>query len=614
MNSRLSMSSLEVNSPRIDAHVLAKGMFELKDYVNSGTVFLDENISDDEIRKVIGYMIDLQASRFEGHSPYQSTMILAYVHKEYEFKNEFFANVVKSFVSAFIAIEECINSILLSNSSFWTRNEKFSTVFHQVDKASIRSYLINCKTENSSRADIIDLCLFELDFAGYLPNYRTQPVPVLPELPILSSDIGAIPSIHFRDLPYQSPPPKPQVMNHNDSCMMMKSVVNYLSVLKDIPKVLTMSSLLDLCFQWGKNNQKAAIFVRVLYYGYILQSKDEGILFDTEPFNQMIVNELNEYHIPLTVMKVEKDTPSLTTNLLSFFDQTLKALMFPSSYAHAILVKYSLPMWGFIQKFLYSLMAQLPPESTHYPKTNSQPIDQIVHSSSLFLTSQIAVQLACFYFDLGFGAEIFLAQDVLFSSICFKYIFESLETHLEKFRTVNTVYSLYDKRKTMKKKSFLLKSQDIIREKGDQTAIEHECKAVSHFMMGSFVFLVLAIKNKAIITNNGQYYSLTKAFRSRMSSFSNLVSIQITQESNFEAIYNEYNSFSNQKLINEVKRQWEEAKKELALAMKSEKTQKRTDILKFIIMSSTALLKWKEGDSFVIQMNGVFPLFTLQSK
>ena len=509
MNTRLSMSSLEVNSPRIDGHYLAKGMHEICDFINSGIEFPNENITMDEIREIIGYFVDLQVSRLDGFNSFQNILISVYVHREYEIKNDFFKNVIHSFLSAFCSVENYINNHLKNSQSFWTKNEEVKNLVHQYDKKLIKEFFQNYKENNSNVNDIINFCLFEIEFSDYIDsNFNLLP-PKIPEFPLATSTIGIIHSIHFRDLPYHSPPAKQQIPDHKIAIEQFISLLNFLPEIINFPKTESFSILLDNAYKWGQNHPNLLIFGRMLLYGFIYQPNPKTTFFNELTLINYLKRDFKNHHIKPEILDLDlEQTTSFLNSFELFLENTLRGFLMPIQFLQGIFTKIILHIWGYIQKILASLEISLK-SKLNLPKINIPEFDQLLNKSTLIWSTKIAYQFSNYYFELSYQCKVFLPHDLIFTSIIQKNIIESYLTILEKEKNLNSAYNLFEKKKEKGKKRIgILKSQDIKRNSLEDTILEIESKILLNYYYSCYYLMILGYKNNSIEKHPGQFYNL----------------------------------------------------------------------------------------------------------
>ena len=598
------MSALDVNSPRIDPHLLAKGIFSYSDIVSKGITLPNENISFDEIRGILGKLFDLQVSLFDGFNVYQTVLISVYANKFFEIKNELLKYCIYCFQKCWSSVEEYANNIFPGSNAYWTVCDHFDNNIPEdiPEKQEIIDFLQNFEKQNPETKDICQLSLFELELADYIKYFPTKEQPVLPEgdsMVQLSSEIGIYPSIHYRKLPYHSPPTKIVIYNHEQAITKTNEFLKIAKELQTFPKLTTFIDIITNVFEWGYSHKDAISFARVLLAGFITQGKEQTYYHETKQID-FLKHELANYRVPDPLFKLN-EFPSYANLAFKFMDSIIHILVAPLAYAHAALSKYLMASWGEIERAFLSLETVVAP-SWHYPATGIKETDQILKTSTMIWFSPISVKLVEFYITLGFATETYGKDDHANAALILENAYRTYTFVSDRKLIFNSIMAAADKkRKTQKKKHITLKPSEYSVKQGFPPDY-YVNKAKREYFSGCFHLSRWLYKKGIIPHHTGIFYDASNTYWDRAMNPNRMFSIEVLPKEDFASEFN-YENVPEEEIAKQAKQKFDYAKSILMHAIQTEgKSDLITNMMKTII-TTYCVFNIKPGETVNISYN-----------
>lgn len=606
MDTKIAMNSTPIGLPKLDAHVLANGIFGVSDFIKANPDLPNESVSHDQIRKIIGYLFDCQVSRFQGYSLYQSFLTSAYVHREFEIKNHILETLIKSFVAATDKVEKFMAAAEF-RSVIWINDNIEADLYHDYDIDKLRTDLQSLKNKESDLADVFELALFELDFAEYIEDIYTKKCPSLPPVHEESESIGFSNFMHYRDLPTTCPPSVPQIPEHKKAIQIMKEMIETIQAFENYPKDTSFRAFLDTAFNWGISHIDTISLPRFILY-YLIFPPGANILDQTA--DDFVKKDFEMNHIPQKFFDGE-DSSEFPSHVLSFACPAIRAFIMPPCCGYGYAEQTLIKLWGMIQNFVYSMQhSNLKPSM--FPRTTNDSYNKIVCEPASLWVNEIAFDVALDFFKLGFLSDIYNNDDYSFIFHALHVIFKAKAQHVQPKNIINAVHKLADPKG--KKKRGPIKGPDVQREIGREIPEELEYTAIADFFDGCFHMMRFCHKVDAMKFKKTQFYNRTNAYGSRISPISHLNGINILPPEGFSIMF-DITNITPAKLKNDAIRKWNEAKDHISKSVQArggEKSPLGTSLLRSTVMSSINLGKWKEGNTISISFNEIFPTFVVQ--
>ena len=596
-----STYALDVNSPRIDPHLLARGLFSYSDIVAQGIVLPNENVSLDEIRGILGKLFDLQVSLLDGYSVYQTILMSVYANGFFEIKNELLKNCVFCFQKCWSSVEKYANTVFPGSNSYWTVCSDFDKNIPEniPEKEVILEYLQKFQNEHPEAKDICQVSIFELELADYIQYFPAREQPAFPEndsMVQVSSDLGIYPSIHYRKLIYHSPPSKVPLFNHEVS---IQKTIDFLKTAKELqqfPKSTTFLDIIVNVFNWGYTHQDAISFARVLIGGYVTQGIEQTYYHETKQID-FLKQELKRFRVPDSIFKT-KEFPSYANLAFKCMDSMVHILVAPLAYAHAALSKFIMASWGEVERAFLTLESMVAP-SWHYPSTGIKETDQILKTSTMLWFSPISVKLVEIYITLGFATDTYGKDDHAIAAILLEYAYKTQSFITERKHIFDTIMAAADKKKNSKNKNkhITLKQSDYSNQKLPPDYYVNKAKC--QYFHGCFHLARWLYKKGIIPPHQGIFFDPVNSYWERVTNPNNMYVIEVMTKEDFAKQY-DYENVSEDEIANEAKQRFDYAKTLLMYAIKTEgKSELITQTLKTII-TTYCIFNIKPGETVSI--------------
>jgi hypothetical protein len=614
MDTHGSMSAIAVGNPRIDSHLLAKGLFSVSDL---STIYIpDDSITPDEIRKIVGYLLDCQVSRFEGYSVLQNVLTCVYLHRDYEIKNPVLKSILYGFVPITLAIEEFVRRrghMSLVHPGWVNESLEPRGVMPEVESEKIEAELIELKTTRADLADVIEFVLFEIRFAKYLGEPSLELEYVAP--PAESEAIGFVPEIHFRDLPFHTPPPRAWIPGHEQAITTFRTFIEELIAVQSWPFITSVRDLIAHAFRWGVTHQHSLMFLRMRLMTHIfpLMETMSTAAYLNSLFMDTIKTELLAAHFPTVYFEQEAFQAAADQAHLAA-SETVRACVLTPSQGYAHLCRRVCKIWA----HLYQQVSRFRPElvrAAGFPKISNDEYNAILqHPGAVWATLPMA-DLVRYFFELGIACELYKRRDypTIFAALAESY--STVRQFLEKKRTADSIYIANAKRKPNKKSGrvLALRDKDVLAEMGEPSRAEMDAMAMSDYMMGCFHAFRFALCVGAFpLERDQRFYDQEKAYNDRINAIGRLTCIGIWKYEEFSTNFR-YDDRTPEELKDLATRKLKNAFAVLGKVNPEEKTPERQALIRKMVMSSVAVSSYKTGQMLEVEWEGSVPRFLVKT-
>ncbi|KAH0791314.1 hypothetical protein GPJ56_004782 [Histomonas meleagridis] len=555
-------------------------------------------------------------SRLEGYSIFQSILTCIYIHKDYQIKNEILKSIIFSFTYATLTIEEYAIKYSIINSAIWTQDfkelEEIKKYFNEYNIEEEISKIEKLKSENPQLSDILDFCQYEVNLAKYVENPTSIEPPTAPNYPKDSAAIGFCMTIHNRQLPSHCAPSKLQIPDHETACSLCTQMLSDLSSLREYPRSTNTSDLIATASNWSISHQNALTFVRIVLYSIIFPQSDDQLIFETSAL-KLLEHEFQQYHVPTSILKATLiDQKQFDSQYYFFVKHCIRALIQPICCAHRILSEYTLKCWGHIQQITHELQLKAV-NSNHFPKVTSDSYRYLIANPTIHWSRLTSLILSDTYIKFAIISNLYNANDygTIFSNL--SSIWSKFSEYYENERTVQSIYTIHQRRKGNRS---AISTQDIQRQRKEESIQEIEAQAYSLYMDASFQVMRLINKENLYNKVNGMFTCQQKIYEERTSALRYFIQPIAIPYNNFQALYEAKNLPLNV-LRNEITRKFNSAKEMIAKATKingGKRSKWQTEILMNIVKSSIALSKWKEGERINVKFENCNPIFEIEVK
>lgn len=610
-DAKKSMNALVVGSERLDAHVIQGYIHDISDAAKSGAYLPDENITNEEMKKILGYLFDCQVARFAGNSLFQTILTCIYIHKDYIINNVFFLNLIKAVTASIVAVENFAAIHFPYDSPIWSFIEDSLDYFKEFNYDDVLEYFNKIKGSEEYDQELVNFALYELQFANYINNYLTVPPPMDFSILDKSEPIGFFAMLHYRDLPTHTPPGTMIIPEHTQSIKIFTDMMSLIKSFETYAHPKTTRDLICDFTNWGLKNKDSIALPRIILFATIFPNGPDKLIF-SQPIQDFLIEEFLLLHIP----KQFFDTPKSPTyrdhlfsdHIYSFVYKMLRSALMPPSIAYSTLSTTLCKSWAMIQRYSYGLQTENL-KSSMFPRTNNENYTEIISNPMSLWGLYAAAEIARLYFEIGIDTDIYNVNDYAGVFIGLNSVYKTLTICKQKQDLINACFKLNSRQK---KKHTVLKMQDIKREFQIENPEELELVALADFMEGNFHMMRFCDKTQSMKFKRGVYYKAERTYKSRISSLLELHSVLIMPPENFSILYN-FDNISSNKLKADAIRKWNDSKESISktVSMRGEKTPVVQTLLRCIVMSSIALSKWKEGDQLKISFNRSFPTFSL---
>ena len=596
---------LHIGEKKLDSHLQAQRDFTFEDYMQYHPDLPNENITPDQIRGVIGKLIDCQVNRWCGFNIFRNILLCSYIHNNFKSKNPLLQVVLDSFSHCIVSTEEFCKSSNSYQTSEWYPCDSSIKYFRvNIDVEKTLSTLQELSSKDPSISDITSICEWELKLGQYLLHFPSDPIPILPfdKIPQTTSDLGFSDDLHVRDLSI-SAPSRILLPNHEKSLEILQS--NY-DMMKDISLIKfpeTMNEFFEFCFNWTRTHRNASYFTRCHFFAKILIFL-QGPTPESAMISKFIQNDLNNWHIPPIYFKNSNWEAVLHYLTYKVLHDIAKICTYNCDDCCKGLEKKGIIQIGEILSSI-ELFERSMFKPSLFPKTQSDQINAEISSPFSSWISLSAATVAINYLLISYQNEVFNPTD--FPSIFFalKLFHKTKAKCLSAYRVSNAVYKIReDKRR--RHQTGPIHSSDI--QKVPVTPQEAFETALSDYFDAAVYVCNWGISSGAIDIKyfSGLFSNPGKVYNERFLFFQKFTGLGIVTQ---------YEVF--QKIIGIEKGSLQEiAIKKLNMAKKSiadqiavvGKTEELTDLLKRVVMVSLKLSKWT-NQSLTVTLTNDIPNF-----
>ena len=605
---KATMSGLDVGNPRIDCHVIAKGLFTIDDVLKAGIPVPDEGITDDEIRSVVGHLFDCQVARLDGHSFFQTVLACVYLNREYEIKNPKLRTLVHGFVPVLRFMEEYGRKI---ENPDWKleKREPMENLLPEVDAGKIRAELDELEKDEGIR-DVVRFVRFELDLEEYLRGFLDGHAPVeFVEPPKVAAKIGFVPEIHFRDLVYHTPPPAVEIRPHEESVKVFAQFLEDLKGIRAFPEFVDLRKFFSDAFDWGWTHQSALLFTRLMIVDTVFKDRDTVPSILGKKFADLLRADMRRFHVEESIFETEP-FKMLEERIYWVFFKCFYAFACVPSSGQIAIGDTIMRSWGLDMRHLCLYETEATKKMT-IPKVTFNDWTRLLKSPFSLWTLYLSADLVQRYIKLGIRNEIYNQLDYPFIFITLCEVYNCIKGAMERQRTVDGIYAVDSKKKKSKGgKVLALRDADVNKAIKPPSADELTIMALSEYMTGCFHYVRLLDKMGAMKLKPPLFYNAKAVYNSRIESLHHIQSVPTLDYSKFEAIYNTDNSTADQ-LKATVLSHFNAAKAHLKSAQAIESSPYRVSIVRSIVLNSLVMDQWKPGSTVTISFDSDFPTFKL---
>ena len=616
MNAFESMSALDVERPKIDCHMMAKGLFTIKELLDNGFYLPDEKITNEELRKICGYFLDVLEARMDGNTIFQTTLMCAYMHKEYEIKNPFLKVVIQSFSAISCAIEKFVNGISNTSLSYWAHSDAIEGIVQEFEISKTKEALK--QFENEETKDITSFCSFLLEFAEFLEKFPEDHSAKIPELPKFieeSEKIGFTENLHLRDLTTRAPPTKLQIKDHKTAVELFKKAFDDMKEIIALPKPSNVVESISQASNWSFNHQDTMMFVRLVRIGMALGFKSDSYYFYGDSIVDVFKKELIEFHTADNVF-AHSDFKTIASNIRVFLLHAMRALYLPYSYFCSTMSKNVFQLWMKIQESNINVEMNV---AHPKPKTKFAGTEQILKTTICtwgeFIGAQVGIEFVKHYFRSG----CLINDDMPFISLVLESVYSTIAGAYEKKRTLDAIYSVFEHRKGSKRAPPPMSSADIDNKKKPESPEELTAKGMSALWGATYNATKFCITTKALKPKESMFFDPMKLYENRFSMISKLREIKIMNAKQYEFSFKQPESVASvQKKYTNARSIIKKAMDDDAARAKENKDYKSHAINKLMAMcsiQSPAILSKRKDEEIQFDIDGnMLPVFKLVSK
>ena len=616
MNAFESMSALDVGKPKIDCHMMAKGIYTIKELLDNGFYLPDEKITNDEIRKICGYFLDVLEARMDGNTVYQTTLMCTYMHKEYEIKNPFLKAIIQSFSAISCAIEKFVNGIVGSSLSYWAHSEAIEEIVQKFEIPEIKKALK--QFENDETKDIIAFCGFLIEFAEFLekfPGDNSVKIPELPQFIEESENIGFTENLHLRDLTTRAPPTKLQIKEHKIAVELFKKAFEDMKEIIALPKPNTVVESITQASNWSFDHQDTLMFVRLVRIGMALGFKSDTQYFYGNNIVNIFKKELAEFHTADNVF-AHVDFKAIASNIRVFLLHAMRALYLPYSHFCSTLSKTVFQLWSKIQESNINVEMNI---SRPRPKTKFAGTEQILKTTistwGEFIGAQLGIEFVKHYFRSG----CLLNDDMPFISLVLESAYSTIANAYEKKRTIDAIYSVFEHRKGSKRTPPPMSLDDIDKRKKPESPEELTAKGMQALWGATYNATKFCVATKALKPKESMFFNPLKLYENRYSMITKLREVKIMNIQQYEFSQKQPESVASvQKKYTSARSNIKKAMDDDAARAKENKDYKPHSINKLMAMcsiQSPAILAKRKDEQIKFDIDGnMLPVFKLVSE
>jgi hypothetical protein len=610
MDTKASMTALDLGNPRIDSHLIAHGIFDITDL--SGVFLPDESITADEVRKILGFLFDCQIARLAGFSLFQNVLTCIYLQQNFVIKNPILRTLLYAFIPAQIAIEAFGRGIGHLFQPGWTVEHTDSVCFLPVVNIDdVERELLVLRASESDLRDLVEFSLFQISFARYLRAGEGRLDFVAP--PSVAEPIGFVPEIHYRQLPIHTPPPRQYIPTHDEARRLFQSFIDDLSGIASFPRVCSVRELIRRSYDWSQAHDNALNFTRMWFLNHIFPLGEEPVIYD-EPFGNWFRRDLLEHHCPSSSFEHEK-FDSIAEQMFQVARQTIRACVAPSMQGHRFLCDQICRIWSYLQQTfaLYRLELVRP---NVLPKVSFEEHATILQNPFTIWSVLPAADITRYVFELGIANGIYGERDWPFLFAALGEAYSSIAQFSKKTRLLDAIYAASAKNKPNKKSGRVLPVRDaeVAKALAPETPEELEAAGLSDYLFGCFHVIRFCRKvGAAVPLRELLFYNEKDVYKERIKAVSTLLQVGVWKYDGFASAF-QYERNSPDELKEIASNRFRKAKTELVKAAQAEKTPARENFVKAVVMSSLTLAQWKPGQTIDVLWENGIPRFSFAAK
>lgn len=589
-----AMSALDVGKPKIDCHLMANGIFTVKDAVEKGVYLPDEKITIEEIKKIIGYYLDATAARIEGNNMFQTILLCIYAHKEYEIKNDLLKCVIHSFIIFHRSVEEFVGRKGKIFSNVWVRSDDASGYYNAVHVTNFEETkaLVDKFKQDSSLTEITDVLSWLLDCSMFFSNFPNHELPQTPTFVKESEPIGFTQSLHLRDLPVNAPPTLMQVKSHDKSIETIERCFSYIRDIISFPEEESLLDLFSSVSNWSFDHNDCPILPRIVYFIRILGSSDSSKIYEKD-IDVFVNDELARSNIP-TLRRGD-----LTQLFSIIIEQLLRTFVMPNTFCcHQTRT---------MLKICYCL-EQFPPETIISPKAKvDQPSHtRILESIYVIWGQELKLNIILHFIRNEIKSEIYTENDYPFLGFLLHHVYDYLAEMVDRRGTAHAIYTIYNHRtKNSKRNKGKLTTSisvaDVEKKRDERDKNKYNLYKVYASLCLSFAHAAIELHKRKICYNRNseeKFFDFYRLFEDRKEKYTSFYLRDFNTANNLKSLFE-----NDQKDI--VLTHYKNTREIIKTLPDSDAKQ---TLLKTVITDSTNFMKAiNQGMSVFVSFDGIVP-------
>lgn len=602
---------------RIDSHVIADGIYSIQDYINQGNYLPDENITHDEIRQILGKMLDCIVYFLDGNNLFQTILTCVYVHKSYTIKNPLLRTIMLCYAKFVYSTEHFADKISAFSQRLWANvlnGLDYLQDESQIDVDALRRDLIQFQNDDSTISDIVSFGIFLLDFHTLLQDTRNNRPLRMPVLPEKVGDIGFCKVLHNRQLPTKCPPTVLPKMTHEQAINTFKEMVESINSYRNFPKNPTISEMMPALLESCIEQKNSLIITRfILSDIYFPNTSEESTeLFQSKTFEEFLQQEFNRYHIATTHMK-NQDFRALLSSLSTYILFMGRSLLLPPSTSLLFFTHHLIPIWGQLQNCFAGYESHLNHSITSYPKTDLESYNSIFTQSLARWSMRLSLLLSDLYLKYGIVCENYNPLDYLELFVFLSVIHSSLHENYSTQRICESIYQVSQygvgKGKTPKKR--IISSATVKKRLLPETEEEIKEEIITNYYNFSIHMMQFILKTNSIKLPSLEFYNQEKTYEDRRRHIHKIQAVRFMEYRNFKILYDPENK-SLQQIKNDIKKTEEQVKASIKKVDQNISIYKWSQsLLKKLDRFSLSINQWQEGSTYSITIDDFLPSFEL---
>jgi hypothetical protein len=610
IDTKASMTALDLGNPRIDSHLIAGGIFDISDL--SSAFLPDESITGDEMRQIVGFLFDCQVARLGGFSLLQNVLTCVYLQHNFVVKNAVLRTLLYAFVPAQVEIEAFGRRAGNMFQPGWKIEHTDSVSFlPAVDIDDVERELLRLRVVESGLRDLVEFALFQIRFARYLlagegPLDFVAPPPV-------AAPIGFVPEIHYRHLPIHTPPPRQYIPAHDEAQRVFEGFLADLAGIASFPRVRSIRELVRRSYEWSQAHVDALNFTRMWFLNHIFPRGDTPVIYD-EPFGDWFRRDLLDRHCPSLSFEHEKFN-SITEQMFSLAQQTVRACVVPSMQGHRTFCDQICRVWGYIQQTFVHYRLELV-RANVLPNMSFEEHATILQNPFTIWSVLPAADITRYVFELGIASGIYGERDWPFLFAALGEAYSAIAQFSQKTRILDAIYAASAKNKPNRKSGRVLplRDADVGKALAPETPEELDAAGLSDHLFGCFHIVRFCRKvGAAAPLSEMLFYNEKDVYEERIRAVSTLLQVGVWKYDQFATAF-QYENHSADELKDIASNRLKKAKAELVKAVQAGKTPAREKMLRAVVVTSLTLAQWKPGQTMDITWENGIPRFSFPAK